>query len=73
MFVESGKRFLSLYELADNWGVCDKTIRNYIKQNLLAAMKINGRIYISEEESSRFQRENSVVRVVKRFPMKEAR
>lgn len=73
MIVETGKKYYSLSEIARSWGLSEKTVRNYIKANVLKAIRINDRFYISEDESARYQREGSIIKLMRKPILQEAR
>lgn len=47
-------KLLTIEEIAERVGVCDRTIRRWIKQDLLIAHRFNGLMRISEADFQAF-------------------
>lgn len=50
------KEYYSLQELAKKWGLCKRTIYNYVKGGKLKAFKAGNKFLISKEEVERMER-----------------
>lgn len=66
MSVNVGKKYYSLQEIARSWGICVQTVRNYIKAGILNPIRIDDMPYISEDESIRYQKSKSVIKLLKK-------
>ena len=66
MDIQTGKRLYSLKEIARSWGICVQTVRNYIKAGILNSIRIDDMPYISEDESIRYQKSKSVIKLLKK-------
>jgi excisionase family DNA binding protein len=47
-------KLLTIEEIAERVGVCDRTVRRWIKQGLLIAHRFNGLVRVSEADFQAF-------------------